>query len=136
MSQIKNILPIRLCKRCRGKTRNRHGFCDDCYDISLHDTALTNLGLSPKSAATFDVSSDQGKSLVQEYNITKVPTILMSGDLSEYQGLQQVWSLVGEVSDDGTYIFTGLEEMGTYKDLESGKVVEIEIPEDGAPVVQ
>jgi hypothetical protein len=110
--------------------------CEDCYDVNLHDTALINLGLNPKSSTVADIDSDEGQALVDRYSITKVPTIVMTGDLSEYQGLQQIWSIVGEISDEGAYVFTGLEEMGTYKDLESGEVVEVELPAPGAPVVQ
>ena len=41
MSEIKIKLPIRLFKRCRGKTRIRHGFCDDCYHINkTYDKAV------------------------------------------------------------------------------------------------
>lgn len=110
--------------------------CEECYDVKLHDTALINLGLAPKNSSVFDISSDEGQALVDQYDITKVPTIVMTGDLSEYQGLQQVWSIVGTVSDDGTYVFTGLEEMGTYKDLDSGEVVEVVITDPTAQPVQ
>ena len=103
--------------------------CEDCYDVNVHMVALNNLGLTVGESSTFDVSSDQGKELLDKYSITKVPTIILSGDLSEYQGLQQVWPLVGEVTSDGSYVFTKMEEMGTYRDLDTGEVVEVELPE-------
>ncbi|MDO8668762.1 MAG: hypothetical protein Q7K65_00530 [Candidatus Buchananbacteria bacterium] len=102
--------------------------CTGCYDVKLHDTALGNLGLATKDGKLVDVSSDEGKELVKKYSILSVPTILISGDLAEYAGLQQIWPQVGEITDDGTYIFTKMDEMGSYMDLKTGKLVEVAPP--------
>lgn len=107
--------------------------CEQCYDVNLHNFALNNLGVVPAEVSFVDVSSDQGQNLVSQYNITKAPTILLQGEANEYQGLVQVWELVGEVASDGTYVFTQMDEMGTYRDLATGQIVEVEIP-DMAPV--
>ena len=68
-----------------------------------------------------------------------MPTILLKGDLSEYTGLQQIWPQVGKITDDGTYIFTKLDEMGSYMSLKTGKLVVVTPPEatpttDAVPV--
>lgn len=102
--------------------------CSGCYDVKLHDTALSNLGLVTKDSKSVDVSSDEGKDLIKKYAIVDVPTILISGDLSEYLGLQQIWPQVGKISDDGTYVFTKMDEMGSYMDLKTGKLVEVQPP--------
>lgn len=102
--------------------------CTGCYDVKLHDTALGNLGLSTKDIKSVDVSSDEGKDLVSQYSIASVPTILLSGDLSEYTGLQQIWPQVGTITDDGTYVFTKLDEMGSYMDLKTNKLIEVQPP--------
>ncbi|NCN07565.1 hypothetical protein GW933_02615 [Candidatus Falkowbacteria bacterium] len=109
--------------------------CSGCYDVKLHDTALGNLGLATTDAKSVDVSSDEGKDLIKQYNISSAPTILLSGDLSEYTGLQQIWPQVGSISDDGTYVFTKLDEMGSYMNLETGKIIEVQPPTtDETPV--
>lgn len=114
--------------------------CTGCYDVKLHDTALGNLGLISKDIKTIDVDSDEGKDLVKKYAIVDVPTILMKGDLSEYTGLQQIWPQVGKITDDSTYIFTKLDEMGSYMSLKTGKLVVVTppvaepAPTDPAPV--
>ncbi len=113
--------------------------CTDCYDIKLHDTALGNLGLISKDVKSIDVDSEDGKALVSQYEIVDVPTILLKGDLSEYTGLQQIWPQVGKITDDGTYIFTKLDEMGSYMSLKTGKLVVVTPPEatpttDAVPV--
>ncbi|MEK7167842.1 MAG: hypothetical protein AAB791_02455, partial [Patescibacteria group bacterium] len=69
-----------------------------------------------------------GKALVGKYAITAVPTMLLNGELEEYQNFQQVWPLVGKIwENDGTYIFTKLDEMGSYYDLEKDKLVEVDL---------
>lgn len=107
--------------------------CTECYDIAKHETALKNLGISAKGKRV-DVSSDEGKELIAKYNITKVPTVLISGEVNEYQVFVQAWADVGIVTDDGTYIFTNVNLMGdSYKDLKTGQVVKAVVPKSTAP---
>lgn len=105
--------------------------CTECYDVMLHGQALTGLGISLDSTSTIDVGSDEGKALVAKYSISGVPTVLMSGDISPYQvintGLEATLGYYGSTTDDGTYIFTKLNEMGTYRDLKTGKIVEVKL---------
>jgi len=99
--------------------------CAECYDVNLHQTSLANFGVPIANSRTVDAASDEGKSLIEKYNITKVPTIVISGQPDEYQSLKSIWATVGKVADDGTYVFTNLDEMGgSYYDLEKKKVVE------------
>lgn len=109
--------------------------CTNCYDVVLHETALKNLGIDPKDKKVVDVGSDEGKQLVAKYKIEKVPTILISGEVAEYPNLVQLWPNYGKTTDDGTYIFTNLEVMGTYKDLTKNKVIEVKPQEQTAAPV-
>lgn len=102
--------------------------CKECYDVKLHETALKNLGIAPKVVTTVDVSSAEGKQLVTKYKIEKAPTILIGGEVSEYANLVQMWPTYGKIDADGTYIFTDLSVMGTYKDLVKNKVVVVAPP--------
>lgn len=108
--------------------------CDKCYDVTLHGKALANYGLVPDETKTVDIASAEGKELIKKYDITAAPTILFSGEIEEYQSLAQDWSLFGKVTDDGTYIFTKMDEMGTYKDLKTNKVVVVEASSTAATV--
>ena len=82
-----------------------------------------------------DISVELGCSLhkveywLKKYKITSLPTILLRGDLEEYQVFLQIWNSVGTKEADGTYVFreTGQKEMGTYKDLKTGDVIPQEI---------
>ena len=105
------------------------GSCAECYDVKLHTNALKNLHITPTESKDIDVSSDEGKQLVSQYQINLVPTILLKGDLSTYVGFDQLWSEIGTTTSDGTHIFTHLELMGPHKDLKAGKVITPEVPQ-------
>ena len=99
--------------------------CTECYDVNQHREILT----SPQSFAikldkeeTFDISDAKGKELVDKYNITQVPTIIISNDVSVYPSspvLKQFFS----VEKDGSYVFRRLSSVGTYRDLTTNQVV-------------
>jgi len=89
--------------------------CTDCYDVKIHDGALSNLGIFIKNKSTYDIASLQGSALVEKYNITDIPTIILTGDLEAYNGFDQVWSSVGTVESDGAYIFRQMDQLGGAK---------------------
>lgn len=99
--------------------------CAECYNVSLHKEILT----SPQSFAvkldkeeTYDISDAKGKELIVQYNITKVPAVILSEEISAYpssQGLRKFFS----AEKDGKYIFRTAEALGTYKDLADGQIV-------------
>ncbi|MBI2652662.1 hypothetical protein HYX00_04315 [Candidatus Woesearchaeota archaeon] len=100
--------------------------CTECYNISQHKEILTN----PQSFAvkldkeeTFDISDSKGKELIAKYNITQVPTIFLSDEISVYpssQVLKQFFSF----EKDGSYVFRRLSTVGTYKDLATNQVIQ------------
>jgi hypothetical protein len=100
--------------------------CTDCYNVSMHRNILVNsFRVSIKSEITHDISSTQGSALVAKYNITKVPTFVMSKEAEVYSSLSQVWPSVGTQEPDGWFVFRNIEALGsvTYFDLEAGQTV-------------
>ncbi len=106
--------------------------CTTCYDVSLHGNALKNLAIPTENYKFVDMASKEGKDLISKYSIKKVPTMLISGEVNLYNSLTQLWSQVGIIAEDGTYVFSEVDLMGTYKDLVKNKVV---VPEP-APQTQ
>lgn len=100
--------------------------CTACYNVSMHHAILvTNFKVVLGAENTYDVNSTQGKALVSKYNITNVPTFLMSPDAKYYSSLMQVWPTVGTNETDGWYVFRSMTALGnvTYKDLSTGHEV-------------
>jgi len=113
--------------------------CANCYDVSLHDRSLTYVGVAPVSTSTVDIGSDQGKELIKKYNIEAVPTIVIEGDVAAYKtvifdpqtntSVTDFLDVYGTMTEDGSYFFTAVDQMGTYRDLKTGKIVEVKIDE-------
>lgn len=103
------------------------GSCTTCYNVSEHRNIVTNpqsFNMKLTKETTLDISSAEGKAFAGKYNVTKVPTIVLSKDASYYPALAAVWPQVGSVEKDGTYVFRAVEVMqGPYKDVVKNEVV-------------
>jgi thiol-disulfide isomerase/thioredoxin len=98
--------------------------CVECYPVTLHKDILSqNFGAFIASEKTVDVSSAEGKTLVSQYNVSKVPTVLVKGDVAAYPVLVGAWADVGSVVD-GVYVFRELDVLQQpYRDVVKGTVV-------------
>lgn len=98
--------------------------CEGCYDVTMHRDPLERFGVAIGKETTYDISSREGQALIAEYEVVRVPTVLLQGELGLYAGFDDVWRAVGTVADDGTYIFVNLAALeAPYRDLASGLVV-------------
>ncbi len=97
--------------------------CEECYDPAVNKLILQRLGVVINTEESYDVSSADGQKLVEKYNITKVPIIILSPEASVYENFVRAWNSVGTVEDDGWFVMTHPEFLGTYKDLSTGIVV-------------
>ncbi|MBW3005087.1 hypothetical protein KY310_04615 [Candidatus Woesearchaeota archaeon] len=99
--------------------------CDECFDTAMIKNMFAQqLMMKYGSEKTVDVSSEEGKKLVEDYEITKVPTIILSSDAKEYPGITNVWDQIGTVVN-GNYVITKLETIPgiVYKDLEKDEII-------------
>ena len=100
--------------------------CVECYSVQdVQKPILTDgYGVAFQSERFIDVSSVEGQNLISKYNISKVPTILLSPDADQYINLKNVWGTVGTIGADGWYVFTGFNQLSViYKDLTSNQVI-------------
>ena len=99
--------------------------CTECYDVSVHRQILTSpqtFSIKLGKETTLDFSEDNGKELIAKYNITGVPTIILSSEANVYpasQALNQFFS----IEKDGSYVFRQLAAVGAYKELATNQVV-------------
>lgn len=99
--------------------------CAGCYNVSIHKEILAN----PQSFAvtlgkeeTYDISDAQGKELIEKYNITKVPTAILSDEIRAYPSYN-VLSQLFSSEKDGFHVFRKLSLIGDYMDLTTKQVV-------------
>ena len=101
--------------------------CTNCYDLQKAQRPIVTQGFGVKfsSERTVDINSAEGQNLVNQYKITKVPTVLLSATADQYAQLKSVWPQVGTVETDGEYVFRDMTKIGsvTYKDLTSNQII-------------
>lgn len=99
--------------------------CGSCYNVSIHENILNGFGVAFSGINVYDMNSSEGARLVSLYNITKVPTMLMSPDAKYYESLQGIWKQVGTIEKDGWYVFRDMNAVRgiVYFDLSLNKTV-------------
>ncbi|MFH0954640.1 MAG: hypothetical protein V1777_00880 [Candidatus Micrarchaeota archaeon] len=100
--------------------------CATCFDVNeLANSMINFFGLKLIRNQTLDISSVNGNALVKKYSILRVPTIVIGGDVSAYQGLAENWNLRGFATPDGHLVFDRQDLLPTtlnYFDLNSNSV--------------
>ena len=98
--------------------------CKECYNVTVNQQILKRFGMYLKKESVYDVSSKEGKDLLQKYNITRVPMILVSPEASVYSSFVSAWDEVGTVEKDGWYVMRDPDVIGTVKDLATGQLIQ------------
>jgi len=83
--------------------------CLDCVDVNYLLEPLNYIGIKASKETTIDISSAEGKALIEKYSITKIPTIIVSSEAEEYTDFFVIWPDVGTQEEDGTFVFRNLE---------------------------
>jgi len=86
--------------------------CRTCYNATLHRNVLVGqFKIFIASETTIDASSGQGAALVRQYNLTKVPTVILSREAAAYASLTDAWQQVGSVESDGAFVFRAIDQL-------------------------
>ncbi len=86
--------------------------CKACYDVTTHEKILASMGVAFGNISVLDIGSAQGKALAAKYNVTQVPTVILSSDAWIYPAIANVWEQVGTKEPDGQYVFRKMEALG------------------------
>ncbi len=78
--------------------------CTNCFNLSQVIDQLKQAGIKMSSETRVDSKSDEGKQLIAQYKIEKLPTIIFNKDALEYDVVKQVWSQVGSEESDGKLV--------------------------------
>ena len=92
---------------------------EDCFDINLLIDAIKQNSIKELGSETIYIEDRDGKKLVDKYDITKVPTLLIGGEINKDPNLANAWPVLGEVMDD---IFIYREIIPPYIEVSSGEL--------------
>lgn len=103
--------------------------CTDCYNVSVHYDGLRQQGgMVFTNRTTYAMNSTTGQQLIKKYNITAVPTIVLSPDALSYAGFGNYWGQIGSVESDGWLVLRSVGDFGTYMNLTTGNVTNSTAP--------
>ncbi len=106
--------------------------CEECYDLEpIVNVIAQNLGVYIQTDTNIDSNSAEGKSLISEYTISKVPTILLSPEINDYPSFINAWEQVGSKESNGWNVLRNPESIDpafVSKDLSTGELVGLEGP--------
>ena len=108
--------------------------CKSCYDVAVHRTILNASQMSLSGERIIGTDSAEGRALIAKYNITKVPTMLISPGAKYYDfptgafgggSLQDIWKTIGTIESDGWYVFRNMDAMrgAVYFDIAQNKII-------------
>jgi len=86
--------------------------CEECFDGNQYLEIINRLGVTIGDFKLYDVTSSLGSEFIQKYGITKVPTLILSSDVNDYQGFASSWKEVGTVEDDGVFVLREVQKIG------------------------
>jgi len=103
--------------------------CEDCYNVSsVPDILSDKYTLVYGAVKDLDIASQEGKEIIEKYNITYAPTFVFSKDAILYVRMPSAWPLLGTKETDGNLVFRNISAMKSrykgedliYKNLISG----------------
>ena len=100
--------------------------CSGCYDVRMHQAIVEGrFQIYLETVSTIDAGSKEGMDMITRYNVTALPTVILTGDLSLYAQLTSIWPGVGTVEKDGAYVFREMGQISgsPYKDVMTGKII-------------
>lgn len=95
--------------------------CGDCVDLTTTIQGIKQSGVVIIEEKEIEFDSEEGKGLINKYGFDKVPALILSSDLEEYEIIQQ-WQQLGEIKN-GDYVVTKITP--PFYDLNENKVVGI-----------
>ena len=94
--------------------------CQDCSNLTPLLDAIKKENVKINSEKTVEITSPEGMELINKYSITKVPALVISGEIEKEANLKAMWPQLGEVKED-TFI---LRQVGApYVLIDSGDVI-------------
>lgn len=83
--------------------------CEDCLNITKIKASFQQLGVYIDSEKYADVNSIDGKNMLIKYNITAIPTLVLSKEIIDYTNIKSTLEAVGTFEKDNAFVFRKLD---------------------------
>ncbi|MEM3154570.1 MAG: hypothetical protein QW165_03345 [Candidatus Woesearchaeota archaeon] len=94
--------------------------CANCFSMDQVVSQLKQSGIVLTSETKIDAKSAEGKQLISQYKIEKIPTLIFNKEALEYDIVKQVWNQVGTEESDGKLVLRFISP--PYINVSAGKV--------------
>lgn len=84
--------------------------CGECFNVTNLRTSFMSLGIFIDDEKYVDISSAEGRILLKKYDITAVPTVILSKEISDYKSIKEVLEQVGTFEED-KFVFRELDNL-------------------------
>ncbi|MBR9704579.1 hypothetical protein GOV12_04150 [Candidatus Pacearchaeota archaeon] len=85
--------------------------CTDCFNVTQLKSGFESLGVYIDSEEYIDISNFKGKELLNKYNISKVPTVILSKEISDYKPITPSLKDLGTFEEDKSFVFRELDKL-------------------------
>lgn len=95
--------------------------CEACVDLGFLTDSLAQSGVSIGDWDEIEYNSEEGKAIIEKYNVGTVPVVLISKDIDEYDGMKDAFAQLTSINDDEFYIINSV--FPPYRNLTTEKIV-------------
>ena len=93
--------------------------CQECVSLSPLVSAIKAAGAEVEAETAIDANDPAGQKLISDYQITKIPTMVVKGELEKSSQLADLWKNLGEIADD---VFVLRQVGAPYREIGSGQI--------------
>ncbi len=95
--------------------------CPECFDFTQVTDSFQGAGVFFGKNKLISYTSSEGQDLVRKFDLKKVPSIIFSSSIKEYQQIAGVWDRIDHTEKEGFIAIGSINP--AYRDLESNRVV-------------
>lgn len=95
--------------------------CAQCSSVNVFMNSFKQAGVVFSSDVNLEYNSPQGAQMIRDFGITRVPALVISGDILEYPSAAAIWPQLNATEKNGSYALHVLQ--APYRDLTLGRVV-------------
>jgi hypothetical protein len=78
--------------------------CKECYNYSNFVATMKQLGVRIAEEKHTNYNSTEGRGFVAEYNISRIPALLLSPDANAYPAIMDAWENLGTIESNGLFV--------------------------------